>query len=81
MISESHVRELLGSQDDAALVLLQGRAQVLDAASLASDEHREAAVLLTRGDLAERLGTQTPSDHEIRELAATLDAMAAKTGA
>jgi hypothetical protein len=81
MISESHVRELLGAQDDTALVLLEGRAEVVDAASLDSDDYRGAAVLLTRGDLAGRLGTPTPSEREIQELAATLDTMASQTGA
>ncbi|MET7441460.1 MULTISPECIES: hypothetical protein [unclassified Streptomyces] len=81
MISESHVRELFAAQDDTALVLLEGRAEVVDATSLDSDDYRGAAVLLTRGDLADRLGTPTPSEHEVHELAATLDAMASKTGA
>ncbi|MEU1040691.1 hypothetical protein ACFYP4_22795 [Streptomyces sp. NPDC005551] len=82
MISESHVRELLASDDDdAALVLLEGRAEVVEAALLASDAYRGAPVLLTRGDLAGRLGTTAPSEHEIRDAASALETMAAKIGA
>ncbi|MET9801754.1 hypothetical protein [Streptomyces sp. NPDC006368] len=82
MINESHVRELLDAgDDDAALVLLEGRAQVVAPSERASDAYRGAAVLLSRGDLVGRLGTSTPSDHEVRTLATTLRTMAAEIGA
>ncbi|MEU9981866.1 hypothetical protein [Streptomyces sp. NPDC050856] len=82
MINESQVRELLeAADDDTALVLLEGRARVLDPAELRSDEHRGAAVLLTRGDLVERLGTSSPAEHDLKALSATLRTMAAELGA
>jgi hypothetical protein len=82
MIDESHVRELLGkSDDDAALVLMEGRAHVVDPADLASNPYRGAAVLLTRADLVDRLGTPAPSADRVRDIAATLAAMAGELGA
>ncbi|MEU6810927.1 hypothetical protein ABZ920_18460 [Streptomyces sp. NPDC046831] len=82
MIDETHVAELLAApDDDAALILLEGRAQVVDAASLAGEDCAGAAVLLTRAELAERLGTATPAEHEVRLLARTLGDTAGKLGA
>ncbi|MEU7278466.1 hypothetical protein AB0A69_06685 [Streptomyces sp. NPDC045431] len=82
MIDESHVRELLALPDDgAALVLMEGRAHVVRPDRLASARCEGAAVLLTRGDLVDRIGTPSPSDHQVRELAATLRTMAGELGA
>ncbi|MDN3293959.1 hypothetical protein QWM81_07845 [Streptomyces ficellus] len=82
MIDQSHVRDLLAMpDDDAALVLMEGRAHVVDPPRLASEAYRGAAVLLTRGDLVGRLGTASPQDHQVRELAATLRTMAGELGA
>lgn len=58
MIDETHVAELLAARDDdAGLILLGGRAQVVDAASLTQEDRAGAAVLLTRAELVDRLGT------------------------
>lgn len=82
MIEERHVRELLDmAQDDAALVLLEGRARVVRPAGPGSEPYGGAAVLLTRADLVDRLGTPAPSDDRVRTLAATLEAMARELGA
>ncbi|MFF8382885.1 hypothetical protein [Streptomyces kanasensis] len=73
MIDEKHVRELLERPDDeAALVLLEGRAQVVGPADLTSAPYRGAAVLLTRADLVDRLGGDSPSEDEARAVASAL---------
>ncbi|MGI5479232.1 hypothetical protein [Streptomyces lavendofoliae] len=82
MIEERHVRELLErSEDDAALVLVEGRAEVVAPAGLASEPYRGAAVLMTRADLVDRLGTADPSEDRLRTLASTLATMAGELGA
>jgi hypothetical protein len=69
------------SEDDAALVLSEGRARVVRPTGPASEPYGGAAVLLTRADLVDRLGTPTPSDERVHVLAATLEAMARELGA
>ncbi|AJP00673.1 hypothetical protein TU94_03340 [Streptomyces cyaneogriseus subsp. noncyanogenus] len=82
MIDEALVRELLEApRDDTALILLEGRAQVVERAALDSDRYRGAAVVLSRGDLVDRLGTPTPSPEDLTRLAATLRDTVAKLGA
>ncbi|MFC0636829.1 hypothetical protein E5082_31575 [Streptomyces griseoluteus] len=65
MIDETHVAELLPARDDdAGLILLEGTAQVVDAASLTQEDHAGAAVLLTQAELVDRLGTVSiPPQH------------------
>ncbi|MEV5432641.1 hypothetical protein [Streptomyces sp. NPDC052701] len=82
MIDESHVRELLDARDDdAALVLLEGRARVIDAAARADERYAGAAVLLTRGELVGRLGTAAPAEQDLRTLAQSLGDAVGKLGA
>ncbi|NEY36000.1 hypothetical protein GTU99_28230 [Streptomyces sp. PRKS01-65] len=82
MIDEALVRELLEApRDDTALILLEGRAQVVERAALDGDRYRGAAVVLSRGDLVDRLGTPSPSPGDLARLAASLRDTVAKLGA
>jgi hypothetical protein len=82
MIDEALVQELLDApEDDTALVLLEGRAQVVGRAALGSDRCRGAAVVLSRGDLVDRLGTPAPSPEDLTRIAASLRDAVAKLGA
>ncbi|MFF8605695.1 hypothetical protein ACF06X_07125 [Streptomyces sp. NPDC015346] len=81
VIDENLVRELLNApESDAAIVLLEGRAQVVGEAALAGNEFRGAAVLVSRGDLVDRLGA-SPTDEEVARLAASLRDAVDKLGA
>ena len=66
--------------DDAVLVLIEGRAEVIDSDAIDDDEHRGALEVISRADLVERLDGEDPSDHEIEEQAATLDATVDELG-
>jgi hypothetical protein len=80
MIDESHVRKLYeAGNDDAALVLLEGRARVVDSPS--GQEGSDGALLvITKRDLVDRLGT-APADHDLRDLAQALSDTVGKLGA
>jgi hypothetical protein len=82
VIDEDLLRALLDATDDgAALVLLEGRAQVANRAALESGQSRGAVVLLSRADLVDRLGTASPGPEELTRAAASLRDAAAKLGA
>lgn len=81
MIDEALVRELLDTaDDDSALVLLEGRAQVAGRAALDGDDLRGAAVVLTRAELVDRLGTAYPAPQDLTLVAASLDDAVGKLG-
>lgn len=64
-ITPDHVRTLLDADDGAAsLVLIEGRVEVLTADRLDSDEYRGAFEVVSRDELAGRLGPD-PSDEDI----------------
>ncbi|MGW7465409.1 hypothetical protein ACWGJT_12070 [Streptomyces xantholiticus] len=82
MIDEAVVQELLdASEDDAVLVLLEGRAQVVDRTALDSDAFRGAAVLLSRAELVDRLGTPSPAREDVARVTASLRDAVGKLGA
>ncbi|MFJ8363722.1 hypothetical protein [Streptomyces sp. NPDC093984] len=82
MIEESHIRELLGAQDDdAALILVQGRAEVVNATEHAECRDAGAAVLMTKGELLDRLGTSAPTERDLLLVAPALRDMVGKLGA
>jgi hypothetical protein len=83
VIDETLVKELLDRpSDDAALILLEGTAQVVDGAALEDDwAFRGAAVVLTRADLVERLGGSSPAEEELSRTAASLSDSIGKLGA
>jgi NADH dehydrogenase len=78
-VSADDVRRLHSAEGDAVLVLIEGRADVVTADQLASDEYRGALEVITRRDLTARLGDD-PSDHELTEQAAILDAEVSELG-
>ncbi|MFF3349686.1 hypothetical protein [Streptomyces sp. NPDC002779] len=81
-IDESLVRELLNApSDDAVLVLLEGRAQVVEQAALGSEQYHGAAVLISRGELVERMGTPSPAQEDVTRLSASLQDAVDKLGA
>ena len=81
MIDESHVRELLeAGNEDAALVVLGGRAHVVGSPSGRQQGFEGALLLITKRDLLDRIGT-APSDHDLRGVAQTLSDMVGKLGA
>lgn len=80
MISADDVRRLLSAdQKDATLVLIEGRAEVIGAGRVASDEYRGALEVIARDDLVQRIG-DSPSDHQIEEQAAQLDTAVSEMG-
>ena len=80
MIAADDVRRLLAADEkDAILVVLEGRAEVIGAGKLASDEYRGALEVVARDDLVQRLG-ESPSDREIDEQAAALDTAVSELG-
>jgi hypothetical protein len=82
VIDEALVRELLDStEDDAALVVLAGKGRVAGPAELDSDAFRGAAVLVSRAELVDRLGTSSPAQDEVARLAASLRDAVGKLGA
>ncbi|QIP87849.1 hypothetical protein GLX30_31760 [Streptomyces sp. Tu 2975] len=82
MIDEAVVQELLdASEDDAALVLVEGTAQVVDRAALDSDAFHGAAVLVSRAELVDRLGTPSPAREDVARVAASLRDAVGKLGA
>ncbi|MEU0116215.1 hypothetical protein ABZ137_21500 [Streptomyces bobili] len=81
-IDDSLVRELLNAPaDDTVLVLLEGRAQVVDRAALDNERYHGAAVLMSRAEVVERLGTSSPADDDVTRLAASLQDAVDKLGA
>jgi hypothetical protein len=81
-VTPDHVRELLASREDTAtLVLLEGRARVIAAAERNTDWYAGAVDVMSGEELARRIGTDHPSDHELDMLAGTLNTMVAQLGA
>ncbi|MGW8889390.1 hypothetical protein [Streptomyces sp. NPDC055749] len=82
MIDEVLIRELLdAADDDSAMVLLEGRARVAGRADLDGDDLRGAAVVLTRAELVERLGTSYPTQQDLTSMVASLNDGVGKLGA
>ncbi|MBB3748679.1 hypothetical protein FHT44_001140 [Mycolicibacterium sp. BK634] len=73
MITADNVRQLLDSEIDAVLVLVEGRIHVIDPAALDTDEYRGALQVITREELIEQAGGEQLSDRELLEQAAALE--------
>jgi hypothetical protein len=79
-ISTDDVRRLLATDDaDAVLVLVEGRTEVIGAGQLASEQYRGALEVISRDDLAKRVG-DAPSEHDLAEQAAALDTAVSDLG-
>ncbi|MGE2688487.1 hypothetical protein [Mycolicibacterium pulveris] len=79
-ISTDDVRGLLQTDaDNAILVLVEGRTEVIGAGQLASEKYRGALEVVSREDLVARIGTE-PSERELTEQATILDAAVSELG-
>ena len=79
-ISIDDVRRLLQADEpDSVLVLVEGRTEVIGAGQLASDQYRGALEVISRDDVTKRLG-DAPSEHDLAEQAALLDAAVSEMG-
>lgn len=73
-IGADDVRRLLASQEqDAALVVLEGRAAVVTPEELNSAEYSGVLHIATRHELVQRIGREELSDRELAEQAEELD--------
>ncbi|AFJ35449.1 hypothetical protein MINTM001_27010 [Mycobacterium paraintracellulare] len=73
-IGADDVRRLLASQEqDAALVVVEGRAAVVTPEDLNSAEYRGALQVATRQELVQRIGRAELSDRELAEQGEDLD--------
>ncbi|AFS14453.1 FAD-dependent pyridine nucleotide-disulfide oxidoreductase protein [Mycobacterium intracellulare subsp. yongonense 05-1390] len=73
-IGADDVRRLLASHEqDAALVVVEGRAAVVTPEDLNSAEYRGALQVATRQELVQRIGRAELSDRELAEQAEDLD--------
>ncbi|GFG65239.1 hypothetical protein MKUB_27290 [Mycobacterium kubicae] len=73
-VEAQDVRRLLDSaEDDAVLVLIEGRTEVLTPAQLESDDYRGAMQIATRQDVLARVGGTELSERELAEQAEDLD--------
>ncbi|OBI17593.1 hypothetical protein A5714_10270 [Mycobacterium sp. E2462] len=73
-VNASDVQRLVGSSDsEAALVLIEGRVEVVTPDQLASPEYQGALQISTRGELVARAGDAQPSERQLAELAEDLD--------
>lgn len=80
MISAEDVRGLLRSEENnAVLVVVEGRVEVIGAGQLASADYRGALEVVSRDDLVQRIG-ENPSEREIDEQAAQLDTAVSELG-
>jgi NADH dehydrogenase len=80
VISADDVKRLLQAQDDAVLVLIEGRTEVITEAETDSSQYRGALQVVSRRDLVKRTGGVDLSEHEIAEQAALFDTMVSELG-
>ena len=80
-ISTDHVRRLLAADDDALLVLIEGRAEVIPREALDDDAFRGAMEVISRAELLERTGGATDLDEAgMATQAAALDTEVTELG-
>ncbi len=82
-IERDDVRRLLDADadDDAVLVLIEGRALVIGRSELDDDAHRGALQVISRAELLERVGRGTDlSEDDLTRQAAILDAEVSELG-
>ena len=80
MISSDDVKNLLDAGPDAMMVLIEGRAEVIGADELDTDDYRGALEVISRDALLDRTGGADLTEHEIDEQAAGLDAAVSELG-
>ncbi|WP_193044174.1 hypothetical protein [Mycolicibacterium baixiangningiae] len=72
-VSADDVRQLLGTDGDAVLVLIEGRAEVVTAGQLGSPQYLGALEIISRDELLKRTGGTDLGDRELEEQAAALN--------
>lgn len=81
VIGPAEVRRLMESGDPgSSLVLYEGRVEVVSADDLAAGRYPGALSIASRQELLGMLGRKDPSEQEIEQLAANLDAAASNLG-
>ena len=81
-VSTDDVRRLLtSSDDDAVLVALEGRIEVVTPAQLESADYRGALQIATRQEVLDRAGGAELSDRELAQQAEDLDSAVRNLGA
>lgn len=80
MIAAGDVRRLLDAGEDAVLVVLAGRAEVVEPAELRDETHRGALEVISRAELIRQAGSERLSDDQLVEQAAALDTAVTELG-
>jgi hypothetical protein len=81
IISADDVRQLLQDENqDAVLVLIEGRTEVIGKGDADSPPYRGALEVISRDDLLQRIGGADLSDRVIEEQASILDATVSELG-
>ncbi|MEU0255376.1 hypothetical protein ABZ299_23355 [Streptomyces sp. NPDC006184] len=81
MITADHLRELLDrGQDDAVLVLLRGRVEVVDSRESDPERGQGAMTVVSRRELIERLDAEGAASGDLGAVAAALDTMVTHQG-
>lgn len=79
-ITVDHVHALLSLDSDAAVLgLIEGRVEAIDPQQLESDDYSGVLEVVSRGELAERLGPD-PSDEAMADQAEALTASVQQLG-
>jgi hypothetical protein len=74
-VTPDDVRALLSDDDPTAvLVLVEGRTEVVPADKLDTADYRGALLIASRDDVIDRTDGAEPSEHELAEQAAALNA-------
>lgn len=80
-VGAEDVRRLLAAKDsDAALVVIEGRVEVVTPAQLDSPDYRGALRVATREDVVRRAGGAELADRELAEQAEELDSAVRNQG-
>lgn len=72
-VSADDVRQLLGAEGEAVLVLIEGRAEVVTAGQLSSPQYQGALEIISRDELVKRVGGPDVDDRDLAEQAAALN--------
>ena len=80
MISAGDVGALLRAGPEAVLVVVGGRASVIEPAQLEDDAFRGALQVVTRAELISQVGAEELSDRALTEQAAVLDSAVSELG-
>ncbi len=80
MIATSDVRDLIAAGPNAVLVVVGGRAAVIEPAQLDNETYRGALQVITRAELITQVGSADLSERELTEQASALDSAVSELG-